>query len=150
MSRLALRQPDLQTMMTLRTPTIRGKRRRRRRRRADVILLRMPKRLPLRRLWSTYRSSRGRTYPGLPRVLGRFLRMTGQTHAIGRVKYHLRCKTKYLEKQVKQIGTKSATFVEVLVALVRQYPSYETDLSIRTEIQNVGMLPNSPKAARIT
>ena len=46
--------------------------------------------------------------------------------------------------------TKSATFAEVLVALERQYPSYKTDLSIRTEIQNLGMLPNNPKAARIT
>ena len=84
---------------------------------------------------------------------GRFLRMTGQTHASGRVKCDLLlqcCKTKYLEKQVKQIATKSATFPEVLVALERQYPSYETDLFIRTEIQNLGMLPNNPKAARIT
>ena len=31
-----------------------------------------------------------------------------------------RCKTKYLEKQVKQIVTKSATFADVLVALERQ------------------------------
>ena len=53
-------------------------------------------------------------------------------------------------KQVKQIVTKSATFPEVLVALERQYPSYETDLSIRTEVQNLGMLPNNPKVARIT
>ena len=84
---------------------------------------------------------------------GRFLRMTGQTHASGRVECDLRlqcCKTKYLKKQVKQIVTKSATFAEVLVALERQYPSYETDLSISTEIQNLGMLPNNPKAARIT
>ena len=43
---------------------------------------------------------------------GRFLRMTGQTHASGQVKCDLLlqcCKTKYLEKQVKQIETKSAT-----------------------------------------
>ena len=31
--------------------------------------------------------------------------------------------------------TTSATFAEVLVALERQYPAYETELSIRTEIQ---------------
>ena len=57
---------------------------------------------------------------------GWFLRMTRQTHASGRVKCDLLlqcCKTKYLEKQVKQIVTKSATFAEVLVALERQYPS---------------------------
>ena len=84
---------------------------------------------------------------------GRFLRMTGQTHASGRVKCNLLlqcCKTKYPEKQVEQIVSKSATFAEVLVALERQYPSYRTDLSIRTEIQNLAMLPNNPKAARIT
>ena len=79
--------------------------------------------------------------------------MTGQTHASRRVKCDLLlqcCKTKYLEKQVKQIVTKSTTFAEVLVALERQYLSYETDLPIRTGIQNLGMLFNSPKAARIT
>ena len=90
---------------------------------------------------------------GFAENFGRFLRMTGQTYASGRVKCDLLlqcCKTKYLEKQVKQILTKSATFAEVLVALESQYPSYETDLSIRTEIQNLGMLSNNPKAARIT
>ena len=95
----------------------------------------------------------GKDLSGFAENFGRFLRMTGQTHASGRVKCDLLlqcCKTKYLEKQVKQIVTKSATFAEVLVALERQYPSYETDLSIRTEIQNLGMLPNNLKAARIT
>ena len=84
---------------------------------------------------------------------GRFLRMTGQTHASGRVKCDLPlqcCKTKYPEKQVKQIVTKSAAFADVLVALERQYPSYETELTIQTEIQNLAMLPNNPKATRIS
>ena len=95
----------------------------------------------------------GKDLSGFSENFGRFLRMTGQTHASGRVKCDLLlqcCKTKYLEKQVKLIVTKSATFAEVLVALERQCPSYETDLSIRTEIQKLGMLPNNPKAARIT
>ena len=84
---------------------------------------------------------------------GRFLRMTGQAHASGRVKCDLLlqcCKTKYLEKQVKQIVTKSATFADVLVALERQYPTYETYLSIRAEIQNLAVLPNNPKPARVS
>ena len=84
---------------------------------------------------------------------GRFLRLTGQTHASGRVKCDLLlqcCKTKYLEKQVKQIVTKSATFADVLVALERRYPTYETDLSIRAEIQNLPMLPNNPKPGRVS
>ena len=84
---------------------------------------------------------------------GRFLRMTGQTRASGRVKCDLLlqcCKTKYLEKQVKQIVTRSPTFADMLVALERQYPTYETDLSIRAEIQNLAVLPNNPKPARIS
>ena len=44
--------------------------------------------------------------------------------------------------------TKSATFADVLVALERQYPTYETDLSIRAQIQNLAVLPNNPKPAR--
>ena len=81
---------------------------------------------------------------------GRILRMTGQTHASGRVKCDLLlqcCKTKYLEKQVKQIVTKSATFADVLVALERQYPTYETDLCIGAEIQNLAVLPTTPNLA---
>ena len=60
------------------------------------------------------------------------------------------CKTKYLEKQVKHIVTKSATFADVFVALERQCPTYETDLSIRAVIQNLAVLPNNPKPARIS
>ena len=84
---------------------------------------------------------------------GRFLRLTGQTHASGRVKCDLLlqcCKTKYLEKQVGQIVTKSATFADALVALERQYPTYEIDLSIRAEIHNLAVLPNNPKPGRVS
>ena len=84
---------------------------------------------------------------------GRFLRLTGQTHASGRVRCDPLlqcCKTKYLEKQVKQMVTKSATFADVLVALKRQYPTYKTDLPIRAEIQNLAVLPNNPKPARVS
>ena len=54
---------------------------------------------------------------------GGFVRMTGQSHASGRFLCDLLlqcCKTNYLEKQLKQNVTKSATFAEVLVALERQ------------------------------
>ena len=57
---------------------------------------------------------------------GSLLMMTGQTRASGRVECDPLlqcCKTKYLEKQVKQIVTKSATFADVLVALERPYTS---------------------------
>ena len=46
--------------------------------------------------------------------------------------------------------TKSATFADVLVALERQYPTYETDLSIRAEIQNLAVLPNNLKPGRVS
>ena len=51
---------------------------------------------------------------------------------------------------MKQIVKKTATFADVLVAVERQYPSYETDASIRTEIQNLPMLPNNLKAVCIS
>ena len=95
----------------------------------------------------------GKDLSGFAENFGRFLRLTGQTHASGWVKCDLLlqcCKTKYLEKQVKQIVTKSATFADVLVALERQYPTYETDLSIRAEIQNLPVLPNNPKPGRVS
>ena len=79
--------------------------------------------------------------------------MTGQTHASGRVKCDLLlqcCKTRYLEKQVKQMLTKSATFAVVLAPLQRQYPAYKTDKYIQTEIQKLARLSNNPKAARIS
>ena len=50
----------------------------------------------------------GKDLSGFAENFGRFLRMTGQTHASGRVKCDLLlqcCETKYLEKQVKQIVT---------------------------------------------
>ena len=95
----------------------------------------------------------GRDLSEFAENFGRFLRLTGQTHASGRVKCDLLlqcCKTKYLEKQVRQIVTNSATFADVLVALERQYPTYETDLSIRAEIQNLPVLPNNPKPGRVS
>ena len=46
--------------------------------------------------------------------------------------------------------TKSATFAGVLVALERQYPTYETNLSIRPEIQNLAVLPNNPKPGGVS
>ena len=95
----------------------------------------------------------GKDVSELAESFGRFLQLTCQTHASGRVKCDLLlqcCKTKYLEKQVRQIVTNSATFADVLVALERQYPTYETDLSIRAEIQNLAVLPNNPKPGRVS
>ena len=95
----------------------------------------------------------GKDLSEFPENFGRFLRLIGQTHASGRVKCDLLlqcCKTKYLEKQVRQIVTNSATFADVLVALERQYPTYETDLYIRGEIQNLPVLANNPKPGTVS
>ena len=95
----------------------------------------------------------GKDFSEFAENFGRILRLTGQTHASGRVKCDLLlqcCKTKYLEKQVRQIVTNSATFPDVLVALERQYPTYETHLSIRPEIHNPAVLPNNPKPGRVS
>ena len=94
---------------------------------------------------------RGKDLSDSAENFGWFLPMTGQTHASGRVKCDLLLQClQYLEKQVKQIVKKSATFADVLVALERQYPTYETDLSIRAKIQNLAVLPNNPKPARVS
>ena len=80
--------------------------------------------------------------------LGWFLRLTCHTHASGRVTCDLLlqcCKTKYLEKQVKQIVTKSATFADVLVALERQYPTYETDLFHQGQDPEPGRAAQQPQ-----
>ena len=95
----------------------------------------------------------GKDLSGFAENYGPFLRMTSQTHASGRVKCDLLlqcCKNKYLEKHVKQIVTKSAIFADVLVALETQYPTYETDVFIGAEIQNLAVLPNNPKTARVS
>ena len=73
----------------------------------------------------------------------RFLRLTGQTKAIGRVKCDLLmscCRTKFLIKQVGQIIHRARSFAKVLIELERQYPSYEMDLSLREEILNISAL----------
>ena len=70
----------------------------------------------------------GKNLSGFAEIFGRFLRMTAKTRASGRVKCDLLlqcCKIKYLERQVKQMVTKSANFADVLVALERRYPTYK-------------------------
>ena len=46
--------------------------------------------------------------------------------------------------------TKLATFSDLLVALERQYPTYETELSIRAKIHNLAVLPKNPKPRRVS
>ena len=81
---------------------------------------------------------------------GRFLQMTSQTHASGRVKCHLLlqcCKTKYLVKQVTQTVTKSATFADVLVALERQYPTLKPTSPSGPRSRTWPCCPTTPNSA---
>ena len=60
------------------------------------------------------------------------------------------CKKKLLQKQVKQIVKTCSTWAEVLLRLEKTFPVYETDLSVRTQIEELPMLPEFPSAARIS
>ena len=60
------------------------------------------------------------------------------------------CKKKFLQKQVKQIVKTCSTWAEVLQRLDKTFPVYETDLSVRTQIEELPMLPEFPSAARIS
>ena len=60
------------------------------------------------------------------------------------------CKKKILQKQVKQIVKTCSTWAEVLQRLKKTFPVYETDLSVRTQIEELPMLPEFPSAARVS
>ena len=53
-------------------------------------------------------------------------------------------------KQVKQIVKTFSTWTEVLLRLEKTFPVYETDLSVRTQIEELPMLPELPSAAQIS
>ena len=79
--------------------------------------------------------------------------LTGQSHADVATKCSLlkrSCKKKFLQKQVKQTVETCSTWAEVLLRLEKTFPVYETDLSVRTEIEELPMLPELPSAARIS
>ena len=82
-----------------------------------------------------------------------FLLLTGQSHVDVATKCSLlkrSCKKKFLQKQVKQIVKTCSTWAEVLLRLEKTFPVYETDLSVRTQIEELPMLPDFPSAARIS
>ena len=81
-----------------------------------------------------------------------FLLLTGQSNVDVATKCSLlkrSCKNKVLQKQVKQIVNTCSTWAEVLQRLEKIFPIYETDLSVRTQIEELPMLPEFPSAARI-
>ena len=80
-----------------------------------------------------------------------FLLLTRQQHADVRTKCTLTkksCKKKFLQRQVKTAIRKSSSWGEFLIRLEQMYPVYETDLSVRTEIEELPPLPEFPIAAR--
>ena len=82
-----------------------------------------------------------------------FLLLTGQSHVDVATKCSLlkrSCKKKFLQKQVKQIVKTCSTWAGVLLRLEKTFPVYETDLSVRTQIEELPMLPEFPSAARIS
>ena len=79
-----------------------------------------------------------------------FLLLTGQSHVDVVTKCALlkrSCKMKNLQKQVNQIVKTCSTWAEVLQRLENIFPVYETDLSVRTQIEELPMLPEFPSAA---
>ena len=60
------------------------------------------------------------------------------------------CKKKFLQKQVKQIVKTCSTWAEVLQRLVKFFPVCETDLSVRTNVEELPMLPELTSAARVS
>ena len=82
-----------------------------------------------------------------------FLLLTGQSHVDVATKCSLlkrSWKMKFLQKQVKQIVKTCSTWAEVLQRLEKTFLVYETDLSVRTQIDQLPMLPEFPSAARIS
>ena len=82
-----------------------------------------------------------------------FLLLTGQQHADVRTKCTLirtSCKKKFLQRQVKTAIRKSSNWADFMKRLEQMYPVYKTDLSVRTEIEELPPLPEFPTAARIS
>ena len=82
-----------------------------------------------------------------------FLLLTGQQHADVRTKCTLikkSCKKKFLQRQVKTAIGKSSNGGDFLERLEQMYPVYETDLSVRTEIEELPPLPKFHTAALIS
>ena len=76
-----------------------------------------------------------------------FLLLTGQSHVDVATKCSLlkrSCTKSFLQKKVKQIVKTCSTWAEVLLRLEEIFPVYETDLSVRTQIEELPMLPEFP------
>ena len=81
------------------------------------------------------------------------LLVKGPQHADVRTKCTLFkkwCNNKFLQRQVKTAIRKSSNRGDILKRLEQMYPVYETNLSVRTEIEELPPLPEFPTAARIS
>ena len=81
-----------------------------------------------------------------------FLLLTGQSHVDVATKCSLlkcSCKKKILQKLVKQFVKTCSTWAEFLRRLEKTFPVYETDLCVRTQIEELPMLPEFPSAPRV-
>ena len=91
--------------------------------------------------------------PKLAEELSEFLLLTGQQHADVRTKCTLIRKSrekKYLKRQVMTAIRTSSNWGDFLRKLEQMHPVYETELSIRTEIEELPPLPEFCTAARIS
>ena len=91
--------------------------------------------------------------PETAEVFAGFLLLTGQSHVDVATKCSLlkrSCKKNFLQKHLKQIVTTCSTWAEVLQRLEKTFSVYETDLNVRTQIEELPMLPEFPSAARVS
>ena len=90
--------------------------------------------------------------PAWAEEFAEFLLLTGQSHVDVATKCSLlkrSCKNLFLQKQVKQIVKTCSTWAEVLQRREKTFLVYETDLSVRTQIEELRMLPGFTSAARV-
>ena len=84
--------------------------------------------------------------------LSEFLLLTDQQHPDVQTKCTLikkSCKKMFLQRQVKTAIRKNSSWGDFLQRLEEMYPVYETDLSVRTEIEELPPLLEFSTAARI-
>ena len=82
--------------------------------------------------------------PEWAKEFAEFLLLTRQSHV------DVATKCSFLQKQVKHIVKTCSTWAEVLQRREKTFPVYKTDLSVRTQIEELPMLPEFPSAARVS
>ena len=113
----------------------------------------MANQLPRRKSSWSCRSSILKTCRKWTEEFAEFLLLTGQSHVDMATKCSLlkrSCKKKFLQKQVKHTLKTCSTSSEVLQKLEKTFPGYKTDLSVRTQIEELPMLPEFPSTAQIS